>query len=103
VDDWSSWFWRADAPPVRPPVAVPAVSDELAAGVWDLRALPAPQPLTALLDRLACAQVPFEALLPMYSDLLEGLIANEGWRSAVVAPVREGVRVHFAPASASRS
>jgi uncharacterized protein DUF2249 len=102
ADDWSSWFWRADGPPVALPVTRPMVADEAANGTWDLRALPAPQPLTALLERLAGAQTPFDALLPMYSELLGRMIANAGWHSAVVSELQAGVRVHLAPVSPDR-
>jgi hypothetical protein len=102
ADDWSSWFWRTDMPPVAASASAPAIGNEAVEGVWDLRTLPAPQPLTALLERLAGARTPFDALLPMYSDLLGRMIANAGWDSAVVGELQPGVRVHLAPVSPHR-
>ena len=93
-DDWSSWFWR-DTPAPKS-TAAPAAPD--VDGVWDLRSLPAPEPLRLVLERITGAPVAFDVWLPGYSDLLAGMLADRGWTAAVVVSVAGGARVRISPA-----
>lgn len=99
-DDWSSWFWRDTVAPRLPAgqEAVPLPSS----GAWDLRHLPPPEPLRLLLERLAVAREVFDVLLPAYSELLAGLLANQGWEVEVVAMSPEGARIRLSPMKQGR-
>jgi len=83
-DDWSSWFWRGElAPPLATVDPVPLPLD----GAWDLRGLPAPEPLHRILERITNDQTlsKLNVLLPAYSDLLSSILTEHGWRIDVVA------------------
>ena len=83
-DDWSSWFWRDDLAPPPPLVdELPLPMDD----AWDLRGLPAPEPLHRLIERITNDETlsKLNVLLPAYSDLLSSILAEYGWRIDVVA------------------
>ncbi len=83
-DDWSSWFWRGDlAPPAPLMEDLPLPTDD----AWDLRDLPAPEPLHRLIERITGDSTlsKLNVLLPAYSDLLSSILTEHGWRIDVVA------------------
>jgi hypothetical protein len=90
-DDWSAWFWRGELPPPPPADASSLPVD----GAWDLRDLPAPEPLQRLVERIGSGASAFDALLPAYSDLLSSIIAQHGWHIKIVAASGSTVRVRL--------
>lgn len=95
-DDWSSWFWRSESPPA--PAARPARSLAAAlvpAGVIDLRHLPPPEPLVAILARITRDDTPFEVMLPFDPPILDALLAQHGWRVERVDPSADGARLRI--------
>ena len=95
-DDWSSWFWRGHLEPRNEDGATlnSGSPDE-----WDLRSLPAPEPLQRILARIAVDPSPFDVLLPDFSDVLPAMLAPSGWRAEVVGRIAtDGVRVRITPA-----
>lgn len=91
-DDWSSWFWRGELPAPQHPADEPPLNVD---GAWDLRGLPAPEPLQRLIERTASNAAPFDVLLPAYSDLLSSIIAQHGWHVEVVAASGGSYRVRL--------
>ena len=97
--DWSSWFWRADAPPppAEAPSAVPA--SPLPEDVIDLRALTPPEPLLRILGRTNVGAPPFRVALPLWPTPLPALLRAIGWEAlherdldqdAVLVTIRPG-------------
>lgn len=93
-DDWSSWFWRADTPPERR-VAAPQPSAAVEEGVLDLRALPPPEPLLIILDRIGHYPEPFDVLLPFDPDVLRDFLAAQGWTATLMEVGTDGVRLRI--------
>lgn len=95
ADDWSSWFWRGDSPPsaVTPSTLKPPALSPIPEGVMDLRALPAPEPLVAILAQMARSSKPFEVMLPFDPPVLDAIVTAQGWRATRVAATPDGA--HF--------
>lgn len=94
-EDWSSWFWRPETPPIRREIPGDAARLD-PAGSLDLRGHPAPQPLEIILEKVASAEEPFEVLLPFDPGLLRDLLMQQGWQSNVVQQGIDGVRIRIA-------
>lgn len=81
-DDWSTWFWRVgdedgavrlgEAPAIPAPSPAPG-------GSWDLRHLPPPEPLVAILERVQDAAEAFRVVLPWAPAPLAALLDGQGW------------------------
>jgi hypothetical protein len=93
-DDWSSWFWKS-TPAIAGPSAVPESPDS--GDTWDLRNLPAPEPLRLVLERVAGEPVAFDVLLPAYPEILDGLLAAQGWKVTLLAHSAGGAKVRLSP------
>ena len=95
-DDWSSWFWQGTPAVARPLAAAlePIDSD----GIWDLRNVPAPEPLRLVLERIAGASVAFDVLLPAFPEILAALLAGHGWEMTLLAHSGGGAKVRLSPA-----
>lgn len=78
-DDWSTWFWHEGDPVERHPDATPAVRTAAPDGAWDLRDLPPPEPLLAILERVETADAPFAVVLPCAPTPLAALLDGQGW------------------------
>lgn len=82
-DDWSTWFWRAgDEETVsRDAAAAPEVVARSPApeGTWDLRDLPPPEPLLAILAHVQDTTGAFTVVLPMAPTPLAALLDGQGW------------------------
>jgi hypothetical protein len=80
--DWSSWFWRADAPPASGTrvVTIPSVTP-LPTDVLDLRSQPPPEPLLRILERATPDAGPFRVALPLWPAPLTPLLRGIGWRA----------------------
>ncbi len=94
-DDWSSWFWRVDAPPERRPT-VPEATPAREEGTLDLRQLPPPEPLLIILERIAGHSDPFDVLLPFGPDMLHTFLAAQGWAATAMEVGTDGVRLRIA-------
>jgi hypothetical protein len=94
ADDWSSWFWRSDSPPLP---AAPAGAPAAAApsGVIDLRHLPPPEPLVAILARITRDDAPFDVLLPFDPPILDAMLAQQGWRVERIDANADGARLRL--------
>lgn len=80
-DDWSTWCWRASeevsatsAPPVRVVPRTPAPTD-----ARDLRDLPPPEPLLAILAHVQDVGTPLRVVLPYAPTPLAALLEGHGW------------------------
>ncbi|HET9133703.1 MAG TPA: DUF2249 domain-containing protein [Gemmatimonadales bacterium] len=92
-DDWSTWFWRADeealaAMPTA--AAAPIEASPVPDGVWDLRDLPAPEPLLAIIERTRDATGPFRVALPFHPTPLGALLEGHGWRVGTTMSLADG-------------
>jgi len=96
TDDWSSWFWRSASPPRAAAVAKSLGSAPAPDGVIDLRQLPPPEPLVAILAQITRSDAPFEVMLPFEAPILETLLAEQGWQVEQVAANGEGVHLRIA-------
>lgn len=94
-DDWSSWFWQGTPTIAAPSTARPEPIDS--GDVWDLRRLPAPEPLRLVLERIAGDPVAFDVLLPAFPELLDGLLAAQGWKVTPLAHSAGGAKVRLSP------
>lgn len=94
-DDWSTWFWLDAAPP---DAAAPARRTDVTApaGVLDLRDLPPPEPLVAILARIARDDAPFDVLLPFDPPILDALLQPLDWAADRIAMDGDGshLRLH---------
>ena len=91
-DDWSSWFWRSDAPPPAAPnhVAPVAAPD----GVTDLRWLAPPEPLLWILRWVGEPTAPsLRVMLPFFPTPLPALVDEAGWSVRVELERDDGVVV----------
>ena len=93
-DDWSSWFWRGTPAIAGRSATVEPIDPD---GAWDLRSLPAPEPLRLVLERIATAPVAFDVLLPAYPEILAELLAGHGWEMSIVANAADGAKVRLSP------
>lgn len=93
-DDWSTWFWRADAAPMppRPSASVTTPGPE---GVLDLRLLPPPEPLLRILELVEASDSPFDVLLPFYPEPLVALLEPARRRVVLVENRPDGVQVRI--------
>ena len=99
ADDWSSWFWRSAAPPG--PATTPSLATAPApAGVLDLRHLPAPEPLVAIMARITREDAPFDVLLPFDPPILDTLLAPHGWCATRIHVTADAAQLRIAPAGA---
>jgi|CXWL01.1.fsa_nt_gi hypothetical protein len=92
-DDWSTWFWKADAP-VRAPTATMAV-EPAPTGVLDLRLLPPPEPLLVILQRVEESRAAFDVLLPFFPEPLVALLEPAGRRVTLIESRADGVQVRI--------
>lgn len=93
-DDWSTWFWLDGAPP-RTPAPGRSAGTPAPAGVLDLRRLPPPEPLVAILARIARDDTPFEVLLPLDPPILDALLAPMDWIAERIAVDDDGARLRI--------
>jgi len=98
-DDWSTWFWRADAAPVAPRPTLMATTPSVPAGVLDLRLLPPPEPLLRILEAVEASDAPFDVLLPFYPEPLVALLEPSRRRIVLVENRPDGVRVRIEAAT----
>jgi hypothetical protein len=56
-----------------------------------------------LLQRVDGSTAAFDVLLPAWSDLIGGLLADRGWNATVMTSTPEGTHVRVNPAANSRS
>lgn len=91
--DWSTWFWKADAPP-RAPATTIAVAPA-PSGVIDLRLLPPPEPLLVILQRVEESTASFDVLLPFFPEPLVALLEPAGRRVTLVESRADGVQVRI--------
>lgn len=92
-DDWSTWFWRADEEALAAAPTtdlVPAAMAPVPEGVWDLRDLPPPEPLLAIIERTREATGPFRVALPFYPTPLGALLEGHGWLVGDVTSLEDG-------------
>jgi hypothetical protein len=95
ADDWSSWFWCSASPPA-PATLVKSLAAALApAGVFDLRHLPPPEPLVAILARITREDAPFEIILPFDPPILDAVLAAQGWRAERLDAAADSVRLRI--------
>jgi hypothetical protein len=95
ADDWSSWFWHSESPPV-PAAPTKSLATALAPpGVIDLRHLPPPEPLVAILARITRDDAPFEVMLPFDPPILDALLAQQGWRVERVNAGADGAQLRI--------
>lgn len=94
-DDWSTWFWRADAAPVAPRATSTATTPSVPAGVLDLRLLPPPEPLLRILELVEASDAPFDVLLPFYPEPLVALLEPARRRISIVEHRPDGVQVRI--------
>lgn len=93
-DDWSTWFWRSESPP--PPRPIPTRREaESADGVLDLRALPPPEPLLVIIERVNASDEAFEVVLPFYPEPLVALLEPARRRVALLESRPDGVVVRI--------
>ena len=98
-DDWSSWFWRSASPP--PAARAEAPVAPLPSGVIDLRHLPPPEPLVAILAQLTRSDAPFEVMLPFDPPILAPILAQHGWLVDRVDTQPDGIRLRIVQAQSS--
>ncbi len=92
-DDWSTWFWRADEETLTAAPTgdvTPGAIAEVPDGVWDLRDLPAPEPLLAIIERTREATGPFRVALPFYPAPLGAVLEGHGWQLGEMTPLPDG-------------
>lgn len=75
--DWSTWFWHAEHPPVAAREAAPLAPAP--DGVTDLRHLPPPEPMLWILEATSRSREPLRVMLPCYPTPLVELLAPSGW------------------------
>jgi uncharacterized protein (DUF2249 family) len=94
-DDWSSWFWRAEAPPL--PAREPEATDAVPDGVVDLRRLSPPEPLLWILQWSSQAHRGDElrVMLPAFPEPLASLLPADAWQLAKEAERPDGVVVRI--------
>ena len=97
TDDWSSWFWRSASPPRPAAVAQSLATASAPAGVIDLRHLPPPEPLVAILAQITRSADPFEVMLPFDAPILAALLAEQGWQVERIDDQPDGVRRRISP------
>lgn len=95
ADDWSSWFWRSESPPAPAASARSLAAALVPSGVIDLRHLPPPEPLVAILARITRDDAPFEVMLPFDPPILDAMLAQQGWRVERVDAGADGARLRI--------
>ena len=95
ADDWSSWFWRDASPPPDPLPEEQSPREPVPEGVMDLRDLPAPEPLVAILAQLTRSDEAFEVMLPMDPPMLDAILASHGWYALRLGGHDDGVRLRL--------
>jgi uncharacterized protein (DUF2249 family) len=92
--DWSTWFWRADTLPTprAAPQPPPESADE---GILDLRALPPPEPLIVIIERVNASDASFDVLLPFYPEPLVALLEPARRRIVLLENRSDGVVVRI--------
>jgi hypothetical protein len=100
-DDWSSWFWRSDSPLVQSAAASEPVT-AAPPGTIDLRQLPPPEPLVAILAQVTRTDAPFDVLLAFDPVILGPLLARQGWQVTLIDRVGDGVRLRLSPTDAEQ-
>jgi hypothetical protein len=80
-DDWSTWFWRAsEEATATHATPAPVVARTLApADARDLRDLPPPEPLLAILAHVQDIGTPCRVVLPYAPTPLATLLDGHGW------------------------
>lgn len=91
-DDWSTWFWRADeeaavvrSGPAAGPSRVAAPPD-----ARDLRDLPPPEPLLAILAHVQDGGIACRVVLPYAPTPLATLLEGHGWEVGPIEPLGDG-------------
>jgi hypothetical protein len=97
-NDWSTWFWRSDAPPAPAAPTIALLASVVPGGVIDLRALPAPEPLVTILARVTRSDEPFEVMLAFDPPILDAILAQQGCRVERVSVSADGARLKILPA-----
>ncbi|MEO8479367.1 MAG: DUF2249 domain-containing protein [Gemmatimonadota bacterium] len=98
-DDWSTWFWRRDAPPIDRPPPVAGPRSPIDADVVDLRTLAAPEPMLRILELIERTDVAFRVAVPVFPVPLIAILDGYGWDVAVDAELEDGAFVvRVAPA-----
>jgi uncharacterized protein (DUF2249 family) len=93
-DDWSTWFWRADAAPAAPR-ATENTTTRVPEGILDMRLLPPPEPLLRILELVEASDAPFDVLLPFYPEPLVALLEPSRRRIVLVENRPDGVQVRI--------
>lgn len=89
-DDWSTWFWHEGEEVERPTPAPAAARSAAPEGSWDLRDLPPPEPLLAILERVESAAEPFRVVLPFAPAPLAALLDGQGWQMSATESLPDG-------------
>lgn len=94
-DDWSSWFWRPEAPPPPPAARGADRSTTAPAGVTDLRSLTPPEPLLWILRWTADAAsgASLRVMLPFFPEPLPDLLGSGAWQVTLEEEREDGVVV----------
>lgn len=93
-DDWSTWFWQVETP--IPPRESPSHSRSPDLdGILDLRALPPPEPLIAVIERVNASAAAFDVLLPFFPEPLVALLEPARRRVVLVESRPDGVVVRI--------
>lgn len=89
-DDWSTWFWRHDAPPADRPEPAAGRLPPIDADVLDLRMLPAPEPLLRILEATDRSDAPFRVALPAFPAPLIAILDGCGWGLTTETELEDG-------------
>jgi uncharacterized protein (DUF2249 family) len=88
--DWSTWFWHEGEQVERAGSSPPLARSSAPDGSWDLRDLPPPEPLLAILERVETATAPFRVVLPFEPAPLAALLDGQGWLMSVTETLPDG-------------
>lgn len=99
TDDWSTWFWRRDAPPLDRPTPVTGRRASIDPEVVDLRSLAPPEPILRILELIDRTDTAFRVALPVFPAPLIAILDGYGWGVTVEAELEDGAFVvRVAPA-----
>lgn len=98
-DDWSTWFWRRDAPPIDRPPPVAGRRAAIDSDVIDLRTLAPPEPMLRILELIDRTDAAFRVALPVFPAPLIAILDGYGWSATMAAELEDGAFVvRVAPA-----
>lgn len=89
-DDWSTWFWRQDAPPADRPAPTVGLRTPIDPAVLDFRTLTPPEPMLRILERIDRADSAFQVALPVFPAPLVAILDGCGWGVTVERELEDG-------------